>query len=80
MNKFKTREYIKKPIKEGAKKLKDTIQKLRARNRYLEKKIKYYETEIINTRVHTTDHSEEELRKDFLRKFRADLRARNRNG
>ena len=35
--------------KEGEKKLKDTVQKLRARNRYLEKKIKFYENEILDT-------------------------------
>ena len=34
--------------KEGEKKLKETIQKLKARNKYLEKKIKFYENKLLD--------------------------------
>lgn len=75
--------------KEGSQKLKDTIQKLKGRNRYLEKKIKFYENEAVNettlrpkTLIKTdidvldnlTPSTKEEARKDILRRFRESLK------
>lgn len=74
--------------KEGEKKSKDTIQKLKGRNRYLEKKIKWYEKELIHISSGerkikktapssvTAAHKREEFRKDFLARFKDSLKER----
>jgi len=76
--------------KEGEKKLKDTIQTLRSRNRYLEKKIKFYENKVVEDegvliKGETSHHhlktdeinkKKEDFRKEFLRKFRESIKER----
>lgn len=80
--------------KEGEKKLKETIQKLRARNRYLEKKIKWYEKKAItqtiqadqkdiilgNKELPKKPETTEDFRKRFLKEFRESLKKRDENG
>ena len=76
--------------KEGARKLKDTVQKLRARNRYLEKKIKFYEKQIVDVEGDFIENGtvcprenrgiiekhKEAFRKEFLKRFRDTLKER----
>lgn len=77
--------------KEGEKKLKDTIQKLKARNRYLEKKIKFYENKVVENeglfiegetiqphlKADEIANKKEDFRKEFLRKFRESIKGKN---
>ena len=61
--------------REGGAKLRDTVQKLRARVRYLEKKNKYYETHLLD-HIEIPEGQREGVRKAFLRQFRASLKGR----
>lgn len=74
--------------KEGEKKKNETIQKLRGRIKYLEKKVKFLENELINVvkpvrrdpkleePTGNVEKSKEEWRKEFLKKFRQSLKER----